>query len=209
LNHVTGPGKTKHEGIEMIDYLIEQERKFDGIGRVILPRKPREYLHGLQDPSMGIVKHAPKFQRTKYEILKTLMLKEAKGETGQGSWQELAKMLPVQGHGVRLSCWRMNKGYIDVGLGRYHRPYLWRTPSKKYRLLNKARRFVRRMEREQPELTRMWCLELTAYWKQLKEINAKVATGRRNWIRSCIQKGIKPKGVTRKELKEVMSEVVK
>jgi alkylhydroperoxidase/carboxymuconolactone decarboxylase family protein YurZ len=65
------------------------------------------------------------------------------------------------------------------------------------------------MEREQPELTRMWCLELTAYWKQLKEINAKVATGRRNWIRSCIQKGIKPKGVTRKELKEVMSEVVK
>ena len=32
------------------------------------------------------------------------MLKEAKGETGQGSWQELAMMLPVQGHGVRKNC---------------------------------------------------------------------------------------------------------
>jgi hypothetical protein len=193
----------------MIDYLIEQERKFDHLDRVILPRKPREYLHGLPDPSMGMAGGASKFQRTKYEILKTLMLKEERGETGQGSWQELAKMLPIQGHGVRLSCWRMNKGYIDVGLGRYHHPYLWLTPSKKYRILNKARRFVRRLEIEQPELTRMWCLELTTYWKQLKEINAKVATGRRNWIRSCIQRGIKPKGVTPRELKEVMSEVVK
>ena len=103
LNHVTGPGKTKHEGIEMIDYLIEQERKFDGIGRVILPYKPREYLHGLPGPYMGMAGGASKFQKTKYEILKTLMLKEERGETGQGSWQELAKMLPIQGHGVRLS----------------------------------------------------------------------------------------------------------
>jgi len=30
----------------MIDYLIEQERKFDGISRVILPYKAG-YLHGL------------------------------------------------------------------------------------------------------------------------------------------------------------------
>ena len=188
----------------MIDYLIEQEQKFDHLDRIILPRKPREYLHGLPDPSIGMAGGASKFQRTKYEILKTLMLKEERGETGQGSWQELAKMLPIQGHGVRLSCWRMNKGYIDVGLGRYRHPYLWLTPSKKYRILNKARRFVRRMEREQPSLTNLWCLELANYWKQLKEINAKVAAGRRNWIKDCIQRGIKPKGVTRKEIKEVM-----
>jgi len=187
----------------MIDYLIEQERKFDGIDRVILPRKPREDLHGLPTPSMGIVKHAPKFQKTKYQVLKTLMLKEAKGETGQGSWQELAQMLPVQGHGVRLSCWRMNKGYIDTGLGRYRHPYLWLTPQKKYRLLNKGRRFVRRLENEEPELTGMWCLELTNYWKQLKEIKDRVAAGRRNWIKDCIRKGIKPPGVGRKELKEI------
>jgi len=188
----------------MIDYLIEQERKFDHLDRVILPYKPREYLHGLPGPYMGTSGGASKFQKTKYQILKTLSLKEQRGEVGQATWQELAKMLPVQGHGVRLSCWRMNKGYIDVGLGRYHRPYLWRTPSKKYRLLNKARRFVRRMEREQPSLTNLWCLELANYWKQLKEINAKVAAGRRNWIKDCIQRGIKPKGVTRKEIKEVM-----
>jgi hypothetical protein len=189
---------------KMIDYLIEQERKFDHLDRVILPYKPREYLHGLPGPYMGTSGGASKFQKTKYQILKTLSLKEQRGEVGQATWQELAKMLPVQGHGVRLSCWRMNKGYIDVGLGRYHRPYLWRTPSKKYRLLNKARRFVRRMEREQPSLTNLWCLELANYWKQLKEINAKVAAGRRNWIKDCIQRGIKPKGVTRKEIKEVM-----
>jgi alkylhydroperoxidase/carboxymuconolactone decarboxylase family protein YurZ len=60
------------------------------------------------------------------------------------------------------------------------------------------------MEREQPSLTNLWCLELANYWKQLKEINAKVAAGRRNWIKDCIQRGIKPKGVTRKEIKEVM-----
>ena len=146
LNHVTGPGKTKHEGIEMIDYLIEQERKFDGIGRVILPYKPREYLHGLPGTYIGTAGGASKFQKTKYQILKTLMLKEERGETGQGSWQELTKMLPIQGGGVRLSCWRMAAGYIDVGLGRYHHPYIRRTPSKRYRLLGKGRRFVRRME---------------------------------------------------------------
>ena len=194
----------------MFDHLIEQEQKFDHIDRVILPYKPREYLHGLPGPYMGMSGGVSKFQKTKYQILKTLMLKEERGETGQGSWQELTKMLPIQGHGVRLSCWRMAAGYIDVGLGRYHHPYLWRTPSKKYRLLAKGRRFVRRMEREQPFLTNLWCLELTSYWKQLKEINAKIAIGRRSWIRNCIQRGIKPKGVTRKEIKEVMSsEVVK
>jgi len=209
LNHVTSPGKKKHEGIKMIDYLIEQERKFDGISRVILPYKPREYLHGLPGPSMGMSGGASKFQKTKYQILKTLSLKEQRGEVGQATWQELAMVLPVQGHGVRLSCWRMNRCYIDVGLHRYRHPYLWLTPSKRYRLLGKGRRFVRRLENEQPDLTRMWCLELTIYWKELKEIKEKVAAGRRNWIRSCIQRGIKPKGVTRKELKEVMSEVVK
>jgi len=203
LNHVTGPGKTKHEGIEMIDYLIEQERKFDHLDRVILPYKPREYLHGLPGPYMGMSGGVSKFQKTKYQILKTLMLKEERGETGQGSWQELAKMLPIQGHGVRLSCWRMAAGYIDVGLGRYHHPYIRRTPSKRYRLLGKGRRFVRRMEIEQPELTSLWCLELSSYWKQLKEIKEKIAIGRKNWIKDCIRKCIKPPGVGCKELKEV------
>jgi hypothetical protein len=193
----------------MIGKLIEEEAKFEHIKRMILPRKPREYSHDLNTPSMEIVKPPPKFQKTKYQILKTLSLKEQRGEVGQATWQELAKMLPVQGDGVRLSTWRMASGYIYTGLGRYHHPYLWRTPSKKYRLLAKGRRFIARMELEQPDLTKMWCLELTAYWKQLKEIKEKLSTGRRNWIKDCISKGIKPKGVTLKELKEIRSEAIR
>jgi len=191
----------------MIGNLIEEEAKFEHIDRVILPRKPREHLHNLQVPSLGIVKPPPKFQKTKYQILKTLQLKELRGEVGQGTFRELAAILPVQGDGVRLSCWRMNSGYIGTGLGRYHHPYLWKTPSKKYRLLNKGRRFIARMEQNQPDLTRMWCLELTNYWRQLKEIKEKVATGRRNWIKDCIRKGLVPPGVPRKELREIKLEV--
>ena len=175
----------------MFDHLIEQEQKFDHIDRVILPYKPREYLHGLPGTYIGTAGGASKFQKTKYQILKTLMLKEERGETGQGSWQELTKMLPIQGGGVRLSCWRMATGYIDVGLGRYHHPYIRRTPSKRYRLLGKGRRFVRRMEREQPSLTNLWCLELANYWKQLKEIKEKIAVGRKNWIRRLYTAGYK------------------
>ena len=65
------------------------------------------------------------------------------------------------------------------------------------------------MEIEQPELTSLWCLELSSYWKQLKEIKEKIAIGRKNWIRSCIQRGVKPKGVTPRELREIMSEAIK
>ena len=187
----------------MIDYFIGQDSKYDGVDRLILPRKPRAGMYGLPTPSMGIAGAASKFQKTKYQILKTLMLKEQRGEVGQGTWQELKALLPVDGDGVRLSCWRMNVGYIDVCLGRYRHPYLWRTPQKRYRLLQKGRRFVQRMEQQQSDLTKLWSQELINYGQQLEQIKQKVAVGRRNWIINCINKGILPKGVGRKELREI------
>ena len=129
LNHGAGPGKKKYEGNKIFDHLIEQEQKFDHIDRVILPYKPREYLHGLPGTYIGTAGGASKFQKTKYQILKTLMLKEERGETGQGSWQELTKLLPIQGGGVRLSCWRMAAGSsmsvwvaIIIPISGEHRP---------------------------------------------------------------------------------------
>ena len=137
------------------------------------------------------------------------MLKEERGETGQGSWQELAKCCRyrVEVCGYPAGGWPQDTSMsvwvaIIIPISGEHR-------QKRYRLFGKGRRFVRRMEIEQPELTSLWCLELSSYWKQLKEIKEKIAIGRKNWIRSCIQRGVKPKGVTPRELKEVMSEVVK
>ena len=193
----------------MIDYLIGQDSQYEGIDRILLPGKPQSERHDLSSASMGIAGAASKFQKTKYQILKTLMVKEQKGQVGQGTWQELTQMLPIEGRGVKLSCWRMNHGYINAGIPRYHHPYIWLTPQKKYRLLNKGRRFVDRMEREQPDLTKLWCLEMQHYWKELKEIKDKIAIGRKNWIKDCISKGIKPKGVTLKELKEIRSEAIR
>ena len=84
-------------------------------------------------------------------------------------------MLPMQGGGgVRLSCWRMAaQDAVDVGLvslssSLYHGET---DPSKRYRLLGKEKKdSFEDWENEQPDLTRMWCLELTIYWKELKEI---------------------------------------
>lgn len=191
----------------MISKLIEEENKYAGIDRVILPQKTQDERYDLSGASIQIVKPLPKFQKTKYQILKTLFLKEQRGEVGAATWQELKAMLPVEGMGVRLSCWRMNHGYINAGIPRYHHPYIWLTPQKKYRLLNKGRRFVTKVEQEQPDLTNYWYQELINYWSQLEQIKKNRVTGRRNWLINCVKRGIRPQGVSLKELRQIRLEV--
>jgi hypothetical protein len=170
----------------MIGKIIEEEKYYAGIDRVILQGKEKRKSVDLSNVN-GILK-VSHFQKSKYWILTMLASFAMKGLPCQATWQNLSKELPLSPESVRCCLFRMASGYTRPNIPRYHRPYCRRLPSGEFRILRKGRRFIIRYEKLHPELTNEWISELIEFRLAMQKIRDKVEQGKANYL---LKQGVK------------------